>query len=206
MKKTILLFLPFLLFAASMFVSCEEVKEEGKYDNWQKRNEAFIDSIKHETGEVYVATVDQARDMEVGKLYAILVPTQSTDANPQYIYCKKLTKNNEGQRPLFTESVSTYYYGTLVTGDKFDGTFVGYSATDQSELDGKEKMPTEFDSPISFSVQRVVSGWTTVLQYMRTGERWMVYIPWSCGYGSSGDSSIPGYTTLTFDMILDSIL
>lgn len=206
MKKTILLFLPFLLFAAGMFVSCEEVKEEGKYDNWQERNEAFIDSIKHETGEVYVADTTTASAMKLNKLYAILVPTQSTDVTPQYIYCKKLTKNNVGLRPLYTESVSTYYYGTLVTGDKFDGTFVGYSATDQGELNGEEKMPTEFDSPASFSVQRVVSGWTTVLQYMRTGERWMVYIPWSCGYGSSGDRSIPGYTTLTFDMILESIL
>lgn len=205
MKKSILLFLPFLLFLAGAFVSCEEVEEAGKYDNWQERNEAFIDSLKRETGEVYVATIDQAREMVVGKLYAIQVQAQSTDANPQYIYCKKLTRNDEGRRPLYTESVTAYYYGTLITGDKFDGSFVGYSATDQGELDGAEKMPTDFDSPVGFSVQGVISGWTTVLQFMRTDERWMVYIPWSCAYGSAGKGSILGYSTLTFDMILKTV-
>lgn len=205
MKKTILLFLPFLLFLTGIFASCEEVKEEGKYDNWQKRNEAFIDSLKIETGEAEVSTEEQANNMALGKLYAILVPTQSTNINPQYVFCKKLT-NGEGKRPLFTESVSTHYYGTLITGDKFDGTFVGYKATDQGELNGEEKVPTEFDSPASFSVKGVIPGWTTVLQYMRPGERWMVYIPWVCGYGSSDSKGIPGYTTLTFDMILEEVL
>ena len=205
MKKTILLFLPFLLFLVGTFVSCEEVQEEGKYDNWQKRNEAFIDSLKRETGEKYVATEDQAREMKVGTLYAIDVQTQGTTLNSQYIYCKKLTRNDEGRRPLYTESVSANYYGTLITGDKFDGTFVGYSATDRGELNGEEKMPTAFDSPANFSVQGVIPGWTTVLQYMRTGERWIVYIPWSCAYGAEDKGSIPGYSALTFDMILETV-
>ena len=205
MKKTILLFLPFLLFLVGTFVSCEEVKEEGKYDNWQERNEAFVDSLKREAGEKCVATLDQAREMKVGTLYAIEVSTQGTTAGSQYIYCKKLTRNDEGRRPLYTESVSAYYYGTIITGDKFDGNFVGYGATDRGELNGAEKMPTAFDSPANFILIKVISGWTTVLQYMRTGERWIVYIPWSCAYGSGGEGSIPGYSTLTFDMILDSV-
>ena len=58
MKKS-LLFLPFLLWLAGAFVSCEEVEEAGKYDNWRERNEAFADSIKWLTGENYVATADR---------------------------------------------------------------------------------------------------------------------------------------------------
>lgn len=54
MKKS-LLFLPFLLLLVGAFISCEEVEEAGKYDNWRERGEAFVDSIKRLTGENYVA-------------------------------------------------------------------------------------------------------------------------------------------------------
>ena len=50
MKKS-LLFLPFLLLLVGAFISCEEVEEAGKYDNWRERGEAFVDSIKRLTGE-----------------------------------------------------------------------------------------------------------------------------------------------------------
>ena len=40
--KTICFVLPL---AALLFASCEEVQEASKYDNWQSRNEAYIDSI-----------------------------------------------------------------------------------------------------------------------------------------------------------------
>lgn len=58
MKKS-LLFLPFLLLLVGAFISCEEVEEAGKYDNWRERGEAFVDSIKRLTGENYVATADR---------------------------------------------------------------------------------------------------------------------------------------------------
>ena len=47
--RKILCFL--LPLAALLFASCEEVQEASKYDNWQARNEAFIDSIARETGD-----------------------------------------------------------------------------------------------------------------------------------------------------------
>ena len=45
MNKKIYL-LPILLLAL-VFVSCEETKEVSIYDNWQERNEAFIDSLRN---------------------------------------------------------------------------------------------------------------------------------------------------------------
>ena len=43
---------------------------------------------------------------------------------------------------------------------------------------------------------------------MYVGERWMVYIPWQLGYGSSGssDGNIPGYSALAFDIQLDGVV
>lgn len=211
MKKSFLLFLPFLLLVASVFVSCEEVQEESKYDNWQPKNAAFIDSIKTLTGENYVTTVAQADKMELGKLYAINTEYQGSNLGNQYVYCKKLVANKNGERPLFSganSTVSAYYYGTFYNGDEFDGNFDGYSAIDRTIPIPPVKEPTVFNSPSTFSVTGVILGWTWALQYMRTGERWMLYVPYQSAYGSGGSDSgsIPGYTALTFDLILESIV
>lgn len=214
MKRLFLLFLPFLLFVAGTFVACEEVEEAGKYDNWRPRNEAFVDSIKGKAGDRLVLTAKDADEMEEGELFAIQVPTTSTNMIPQYAYCKKLVKKETGECPNFdgyNSTVKAFYYGTLITGDEFDGNFDGYGATDRDiplPLSSDSKWPTEFNSSSEFTVSEVIPGWRWALQYMRVGERWMLYIPWQSAYGSSGNSSgtIPGYTSLTFDVYLEGFV
>lgn len=201
-RKTLCFLLPL---AALLFASCEEVQEAGKYDNWQARNEAFIDSIARETGGLIIDSEEKAAAVEVGRLFAIAT-TAGTMSGDQYVYCKKITANPDGRRPLYTESVSAYYYGTLITGDRFDGNFTGYSALDQGTLNATDKAPTEFDAPSEFSVSGVIPGWTAAFQLMKTGERWMVYLPYQSAYGTSGSGSIPGYSALAFDIILDDIV
>lgn len=199
-----------VVMALSFLASCEEVQEASEYDNWQARNEAYIDSLKRETGEIYVATEEQAQLVEPGQLFAIRNVYASTNENTRYIYCKKLIAADEtAERPLYTATVTAFFYGTLINGEKFDGNFTGYGALDQNIPLPPEKQPTEFDSPADFTVRSgVISGWTAVLQYMRKGERWIIYVPWASGYGSSGNSSgsIPGYSTLVFDMQLTDVM
>lgn len=202
MNKKLLVFLPFLLILAGAFVSCEEVEEEGKYANWQERNQAYIDSIKSLVGNNYVATEEQALAIPVGEMFAILVENASTLDNPQYIYCKKIKANTEGRRPLYTQSTDVFYYGTVITGESFEGNFKGYSAADQS-FSG-DKNPTVFDAPKRFTVTGWI--WTDPIQFMREGERWMLYVPWECGYGSSGSGSIPGYSVLGFDLQVEKVI
>lgn len=214
MKKSFFCLLPFLLFAIGALVSCEEVEEASEYDNWRERNEAFIDSIRRETGEIYVATEEDVQRVPEGQLFAIRDWQVSTNENAYYIYCKKIKALDDyttARRPLYTETVDVYYYGTLINGLRFDGNFSGYGAADQGFLDKNdaEKAPTDFDSPAEFDVNgNIISGWSIVLQYMYVGERWIVYIPWQCGYGSSGSSSgsIPGYSALAFDIQLDGVV
>lgn len=201
-RKTLCFLLPL---AALLFASCEEVQEASKYDNWQARNEAFIDSIARETGGLIIDSEEKAAAVEVGRLFAIAT-TAGTMSGDQYVYCKKITANPDGRRPLYTESVSAYYYGTLITGDRFDGNFTGYSALDQDTLNATDKAPTEFDAPSEFSVSGVIAGWTAALQLMKTGERWMLYIPYQSGYGTSGDRNILGYSALTFDLDLVEVV
>lgn len=212
MKKPVFYLLPFLLWAVGMLASCEEVEEASEYDNWRARNEAFIDSISTHVGNNYIGSLEDVQRVEEGEMFAIRDLWTSTNENSYYIYCKKIKKLDDyanARRPLFTESVNVYYYGTLMNGLSFDGNFVGYGATDQGFLDKNDvtKAPTDFDSPAEFSLSGgTISAWMMVLSYMHVGERWMVYIPWQCAYGSSGQGSIPGYSALAFDMQLENIV
>ena len=208
MKKTILLFLPFLLFVAGTFVSCEEVEEATKYDHWKERNQAYIDSIKIVANDRHVATEEQIRAVKVGDMFILQNWLISTNETPQYIYCRKLIANPEGRIPIQTESVNAYYYGTMINGEKFDGGFDGYGALDQNIPIPPTKKPDPFSWNTDFTIAepKLTSGWKICLQYMAVGERWMVYIPSDSAYGKDGQGAIPGYSTLVFDIILNGIV
>ena len=53
-----------------------------------------------------------------------------------------------------------------------------------------------------FGVSGTIAGFGTALQYMHCGDRWMVYIPETLGYGSTAQNKIPAYSTIMFDVTL----
>jgi len=86
-------------------------------------------------------------------------------------------------KPITTDVVSVNYVGTLIDGQEFD-----------------RGQRTEF--PLT----RVISGWTQILQMMRVGDHWKVYIPSDLGYGDNGNGGdIKPGATLIFDMTLVEI-
>lgn len=197
MSKKIYLFSLVLLSLA--FASCEETKEEGKYDNWRARNEAFIDSLVN----VYTTVPGQ------GGLSRIELISASGD----YIYYKEkaavdskdLTtdENILGKNPTFTATVKLYYKGTNILREYFDGNFIGNDpvATPPKPINKRDANVGD-STPREFTVSSLIQGWQEVLQKMKVGERWEVYIPWKYGYGSSGNEAILGYSTLIFDIQL----
>ena len=70
---------------------------------------------------------------------------------------------------------------------------------------------TVFDSsvdrgePISFSLNRVIAGWTEGLQLMVTGEKTRFFIPSTLAYGNSAAGKIKPGSTLIFDVELIGI-
>lgn len=54
----------------------------------------------------------------------------------------------------------------------------------------------------TFTVNGTVDGFKTALLEMKVGDEWIICIPHKLGYGTSGSSSILGYTTLFFDIKL----
>lgn len=178
-----------LVLLALLFASCEETKEVSKYENWQPRNQAFLDSLQN----VYDTKPDH------GEL-KYFVPF--TDPNMKIFY-KEIDANTTGVRPVIPDAVSVFYRGKLYTGQKFDENFT-------------EENPGLFDDFDNFWVNPIndeyppytipITGWIETLQQMRVGERWIVYLPWQMGYGTGGNKSIPGYSVLVFDMQLVGIL
>lgn len=183
MSKKIYLFSLVLL--ALAFVSCSETEEVGKYDNWRARNEAYIDSLAN----VYATASGR------GGLERIEMLT----APGNYIYYKEIEKAPAANTdsPKYTDYVKVYYKGTNILGEYFDGNFKGDNPV------VNEENPSEGDSPTSiFQVSGVITGWGEVLQRMKVGDRWKVYIPWEYAYGSSGTTGILGYSALVFDITL----
>lgn len=202
MKQFLNIFLAVACLAG--FAACSEVKELDEYDNWEERNQAYVDSLINIASGRVVITASEANAMQVGTMYAIETSASTNKLN-QYVYVKKLLANEVGRRPFYTDKVSVYYYGTYLNGKSFDGNFKGYTGVDKGELDGTQRLPDQFDSPTEFAVSNLIVGWKTALQYMREGERWMVYIPYQSGYGKDGSSSVLGYSMLCFDIILDEV-
>lgn len=103
----------------------------------------------------------------------------TTKSGLQY---KKLRDGN-GKRPNANSTVKVHYTGTLIDGTKFD------SSIDRGE-------------PIEFPVGAVIPGWTEGLQLMDEGSKYMLYIPYTLGYGEQPVGDIPPGSTLIFEVEL----
>ena len=66
----------------------------------------------------------------------------------------------------------------------------------------------EFDNswkrncPEAFRLSEVIEGWQIALQKMRVGDRWIIYIPYTMGYGTRTSGPIPAFSTLVFEVQL----
>ncbi len=79
----------------------------------------------------------------------------------------KVVTAGTGKSPTAEDMVRVHYTGTLIDGTKFD------SSVDRGE-------------PAEFSVGQVIPGWRQALQEMKTGDKWMLYIPPQLAYGERG--------------------
>ncbi len=90
----------------------------------------------------------------------------------------------DGAKPALSDTVSTHYHGTLITGEVFD------SSVDRGQ-------------PASFPVNGVIRGWTEALQLMGVGSKWRLVIPPELAYGERGaGGKIGPHSTLMFEVEL----
>ncbi|MCC6697814.1 MAG: FKBP-type peptidyl-prolyl cis-trans isomerase [Candidatus Hydrogenedentes bacterium] len=93
-----------------------------------------------------------------------------------------------GETPRATDTVRTYYCGSLIDGTEFEH-FCTYK------------------EPAQFPVDGVIAGWTEALQLMHVGDKWRIFIPPHLAYGEKGvGRQIPPNATLIFDIELLEIV
>lgn len=189
MNKNCYLFIGVMISFLLLFASCEETDGVSEYDNWQFRNESYIDSIAK------VAAANPTEWTRYKPWYLSADNENSLEETPadEYIYVQVLREGEGTYSPLTTDYVSVNYRGRLINGVVFDESY------------STEEPDPEFVKPYTSLVSGNIEGFQQALLRMKEGDRWMIYIPWKLGYGSAGRGSILGYTTLIFDAELYEI-
>jgi FKBP-type peptidyl-prolyl cis-trans isomerase FklB len=189
MKKENLLYLLLSLLAVVGVSSCSETNddEDTEYANWQERNETYFTNIYN------TAKSNTDGSWKVIPTWSMndSVATKATDN----IVVKVLTKGSGSGCPLYNDSVRVAYRGQLMPTDSFPSgkVFDGTWTTEYS--------PATM-SAVILRTNYVVDGFSTALQNMHIGDRWLVYIPYTLGYGTTDSGTIPAYSTLVFDITL----
>jgi FKBP-type peptidyl-prolyl cis-trans isomerase len=111
---------------------------------------------------------------------------KTTESGLQYIALKE----GEGTSPTTMDQVKVHYTGKLMNGEVFD------SSEDRGE-------------PVTFFLRSVIPGWTEVLQLMKPGAEYKVFIPGQLAYGPNGGpkgSGIGPNEVLLFDIKLIDVI
>lgn len=98
----------------------------------------------------------------------------------------RILKGGKGNKPTLQDKVVCHYRGTLIDGTEFDSSYTR-------------------QQPTTFSVARVIKGWTEALQLMTVGSKWQLFVPANLGYGERGSGRIGPNATLIFEVELIAI-
>jgi len=78
----------------------------------------------------------------------------------------EIIKEGTGPKPKADDMVSVQYKGNLIDGTEFESSY-------------------DNGKPISFEVGKVIRGWSEVLQLMKVGSKYKVFIPTELAYGAN---------------------
>jgi len=179
-----------LLALLAAFAACSEKEEEGEYDNWQARNEHYVDSI---------ATLARngTDGWEMMPAFTVSDSIGTSADNKYYIYYQRLQSGTGTYSPQYNDSIRVHYSGRFIPSASYP---LGYNFG--KSYNGSE-LNEATDVPSLMCVNQNVVGFATAVMHMVVGDRWKVVVPYYLGYGaSSSSSSIPNYSTLIFDMQL----
>lgn len=186
---TILAFVGLTLCALT---SCKEQAESGEYDNWQQRNDHYIDSI----AQVCRANADG--QWVAFRAYDLGTNVKDDTDTRHFVYVHKESAGTGTYMPKNNDSIRVHYSGRLIPTDvhsqgyNFGRSYSGYTLDETT------------DAPALMGVNGLVSGFKTAVMNMVVGDRWQIYVPYYLGYNSAEQttSHIPAYSTLVFDVNL----
>lgn len=88
-----------------------------------------------------------------------------------------------GIKPTIVDTFVAHYRGTFVNGTEFEASY-------------------NRGEPLIYPVSAVIRGWTEGLQLMPVGSKYKFYIPHNLAYGVNDNGTIPGGSTLIFELEL----
>lgn len=147
--------------------------------------------------------------------------TTATDTATQEAQAKAAAQTNADNSialtgysaaPFDAASVTTLQKDILVsgTGDEVKGTdsisasYFGWTS-DGKIFDSSTKKDTNTDTPVTFALSSVITGWTDGLTGQRVGSTVKLTIPADEAYGATGSGVIPGNAPLVFIVTIHSI-
>lgn len=207
MKLRISKYLFLLMMAVFALSSCsEDDNTVDEYANWQARNEkAFADTLAYARQQI----ANGSDEWKVILKWSLQNQTPNKDTNGNavpltykdvdYIVVHVLDKGKGSGCPMYTDSVKVSYRGRMLGTDTYPAGYV-FDKT----FDGTYDKTTA--QVATYAVNGLVDGFTTALLNMHIGDRWMVYMPYQLAYGTtqSSSSTIPAYSMLRFEIVLDS--
>ena len=167
---------------------------EGFVDGMNKKDSRLGDDELKTTQESLTALLQERRESMVEGMKAEGVAflaankekegVKTTDSGLQY----KVVKAGEGESPSETDTVKVHYTGKLINGKTFDSS-------------------VQRGQPATFRVGQVIKGWQEGIQKMKTGGKWMLYIPSDLAYGANGSPGAIGpHQVLVFEVELLEIM
>ncbi|MDR0844245.1 MAG: FKBP-type peptidyl-prolyl cis-trans isomerase [Tannerella sp.] len=187
-----------MFLAVWCFAACSSDSDDNFEDEWRLKNEQAFNEIKQNPEYTEI----------------------KSPGNQGSIYYKVIEKG-KGTKPIYyTSRVQAYYKGWFVAPaperniDK--GTVFDHSLFDDG-LPFKLAMSsgavgyypaTSYYYTYTPSIEygTVITGWTIALQYMVEGDKWEIWIPYQLAYGTADKGSIPGYSTLAFEMEVTKVI
>jgi FKBP-type peptidyl-prolyl cis-trans isomerase FkpA len=146
---------------------------------------AKADEKAKETQEMQALMAAQTKEMEaVATSKGLKDKLQTLPSGVMYV------KLNETNGPLANQGdIGQFFYkGTLLDGTVFD-----------QNIGGKA-------FPVTIGSGGVIAGWLEVVDKIRVGEKWMIFVPSSLAYGAQGSPPTIGPNTpLIFEMELSAV-
>lgn len=149
----------------------ETPEEKAAADAIAKQREEQGDSTAPQCGEAQPAKVDTRPLPTIVKVDGAVAELQSTDI-----------KQGDGEEVQPGDCVAALYHGTLAKdGTKFDGNY-------------------ETGQPIEFSLNNVITGWSTGIPGMKVNGIRRLVIPAAEAYGDQQRGNIPANSDLIFEV------
>lgn len=113
----------------------------------------------------------------------VLSTQEGIQSLPGNIWYKVLQSGEGTASPTVRNIVTVHYKGSLINGKEFDNSY-------------------HRSCPEVFRLCDVIEGWQVALQRMHVGDKWVIYIPYTLGYGNRASGPIPAFSTLIFEVEL----